>query len=250
MRAQHQTCSSPVLHCIMGEEVRGQVGQMAGHTLKSGGIWAPKPNAGNILSLKAGRGTKTSYRWKWGGEFVTNTKKHLRGTFLFRRLTWRKYLFQLDKVLCAQQHACDMLLMVNRTLSGVKTFQALNKQDLIIYVLSQISIFYCKRSYFQVDQIPKRNPLSLRTKPCDWLLFGPTCRSPGRSPPQPPVLSGTHWAGMGGYSAASSCFEGHRLKLWSLWQPAGNRCFQNPKPGNRSTKQINQQYCSVCSIVQ
>lgn len=41
-----------------------------------------------------------------------------------------------------------------------------------------------------------------------WCLKSLTCHSLGKSLPQPPRPLGTHWAGMGGYSAGSSCSWG------------------------------------------
>lgn len=46
-----------------------------------------------------------------------------------------------------------------------------------------------------------------------------TCRSLGRSLPQPPALWGTRWAGRGGCNAGSSYFWDPRWRQWSLLPP-------------------------------
>lgn len=76
--------------------------------------------------------------------------------------------------------------------------------------------------------------LSLSLHPavsCFWVNFilaavELTCRSPGRSLPQPPAPSGTRWVGTGGCSAESSCYEDLHWRLWSRWLPEETQANQ------------------------
>lgn len=52
-----------------------------------------------------------------------------------------------------------------------------------------------------------------------WWLKDSTCRSLGRSLPQPPALWGTRWAGRGGCNEGSSYFWDPRWRRWSLLPP-------------------------------
>lgn len=52
-----------------------------------------------------------------------------------------------------------------------------------------------------------------------WWLMDSTCRSLGRSLPQPPALWGTRWAGRGGCNEGSSYFWDPRWRRWSLLPP-------------------------------
>lgn len=70
------------------------------------------------------------------------------------------------------------------------------------------------------------------------MCVGLTCRSPGRSLPQPPAPSSTRWVGTGGCSAESSCYGDLRLRPWSRWLPEETTAGQRREPVRESSSGV------------